>query len=478
MSISGALYSALSSMAAEQAQAQVIANNIANANTEGYVRRVLPVRENFAGGSGQGVAIGAVQRAGDALLESGLRAASSENGYGATMSAGLDAVAQAVGSPADGYALTDRLAGFQAAMTTLSATPSDGVAQSQALGAAQDLAAGFNALARTVADARVAADRGVAEDVEAVNRALGDLRGVETGLARAVARGDSTAALEDQRAGLLADIAARVPVRVLNAAPGQLVLRTDQGTTLLDGFNVHPLRFAAAGNIGASNQAGNAVLVDGQPLRASASGSIAARLQLRDATLPAYGQMLDQMAANLAGGFQAADPTTAGTTPRLAGLFTRGGAATLDTTRTEGMAMEIAVNPKVAASPRLLRDGANAGASGANGALGNAVILAGLARLEAPGSYSAAALPASATLGDAAAQAMGLIQSDSADWAARAAARGSAVGQARQALANGTGVSTDEELQKLLVVQSTYAASAQVVQVVARMLDTLNSIAA
>lgn len=473
MSISGALYNALSSMAAEQAKAQVIANNIANAGNAGYVRRVLPQQEVVTSAGGQGVAIGVAQRAGNAMLEAGVRATGSDAGYGETVAAGLAGLARLAGQPSDSGSLSGRLGNFQASMTALSATPSDSVAQSQALAAAQDLADGFSGLARAVADGRAAADAAIGQDVGTVNDTLESLRGVEASLARAVSRGESTAPYEDQRATLLASLSGKLPIRVLDNGPGRLIVTTDRGTTLFDGGRVHRLGFDTSSGFEAANATGETVMVDGEPLRVSASGSIAAQLQLRDATLPGYGRMLDGMAANLAAGFQAADPTATGT-PRLAGLFTRGESATFNPADTAGMAASIRVNPKVVADPGRLRDGANAASGGTSA--DNGVILAGLDSLDQVRPYAVSGLPSRMSLNNAASQAMGLIQSDSADWAMRADARGTAATSASQALANGAGVNTDEELQKLLVVQNAYAASAQVVQVVARMLDTLNSL--
>ena len=473
MSISGALYNALSGMAAEQAKAQVIANNIANAGNAGYVRRILPQSEVVTSQGGQGVALGVARRAGDAMLEAGVRAAGSDKGYGETVAGSLSGLARIAGQPSDSTSLAGRLASFQAAMTALSATPSDSVAQSQTLAAAQDLVDGFNGMARAVADGRAAADSAIGQDVGAVNDALQNLQGVEASLARAVSRGESTAPYEDQRATLLASLAEKLPIRVLDNGPGHLIVTTDRGTTLFDGGRVHRLSFGTSSGFDAANATGETVTVDGVALRFSASGSIAGQLQLRDSTLPGYGRMLDGMAANLAAGFQAADPTATGT-PRLAGLFTRGDSPILDTADSAGMASSIRVNAKVVADPARLRDGANATSGGR--ASGNAVILAGLDSLDQVRPYAVTGLPARMSLNNAASQAMGLIQSDAAGWSTRADARGTAATAANQALANGTGVNTDEELQKLLVVQSAYAASAQVVQVAARMLDTLNSL--
>jgi len=47
---------------------------------------------------------------------------------------------------------------------------------------------------------------------------------------------------------------------------------------------------------------------------------------------------------------------------------------------------------------------------------------------------------------------------------------------AQSTLSNATGVNVDDEMQRLLLVQHTYEASAQVLQAAAKMLDALNAL--
>lgn len=476
MTIQGALLNALSSMAAEQAQAQLIANNIANASTPGYVRRTLPRSQAMIGHEGQGVAIGVTQRAGDALLEASSRAANSDQGYGKAMTTGLSAYVQTVGQPSSSQSLPSMVGAFQSAMTALSTTPADAVTQSQAVSAAQDLTDTIHGLDAAVSTARVNADLAVSQDVDAVNISLNELAKVEYDYARAAARGESTATYEDQRATILSDLSARLPVKTFGSGPNSLIVKTDQGTTLFDSGKVHALVFSHTAVIGSTATGGlSSVTVDGQVLRSSQTGSIAANLELRDTTLPRYGQMLDQIAGNLIGNFQSADPTATGTgATRLAGLFTNGTATTFDASASPtGLAATITVNARVTADVSRIRDGANATVAGP--ASDNSIILAGLNAMDRNSTYTAP-LPSALNLSNAAAQAVGLMQSDNSSWVIRAGNRTAAATQASANLANGTGVSVDEEMQKLLLVQQTYSASAQVIQAAAKMLDILNSL--
>ncbi len=85
-------------------------------------------------------------------------------------------------------------------------------------------------------------------------------------------------------------------------------------------------------------------------------------------------------------------------------------------------------------------------------------------------------VPGSMSLTDAASQISGNQQVALASWTDSNNTRTQQMQVAQTALSNATGVNVDEELQRLLVVQHTYQASAQVLQAAAKMLDVLNSL--
>lgn len=480
MTIQAALSNALSSLAAEQRQSSILANNIANANTPGYVRREMPRSERLVAGVGAGVTAGTTQRAGDAALAAASRVADGLEGYAKRMQEALEAYNSTVGQPSDDRSLSSRLGAFKQALTTLSSAPDNAVAQSQVLAAAQDLVEAFHTMDSAIADARVQADLSVARDVEAVNTALDDLAEVDRQMAVASARGVSTAEAEDRRDTLLAEISSRLPVRIYDNGPGHLLLMTDGGTTIYDSTVVHRLSFTHTPTIPAESRhpaSLSAVEVDGQALRMSDSGSIAASLQIRDVTLPRFTDMIDQVAGRLMQSFQEADTTLTGL---QAGLFVEQGAATWNPASSFlGLSRKIAINP--AADPEQggalwkLRVGMQAATD--DRAADNSFILRALDEMEQSRAYdSNSGLPASMSLSQAASQSVGLMQSERAIWSDRADARSRLALQAREDLTNKTAVNIDEELQRLLVVQQTYAASVQVIQTAARMLEQLEQI--
>ena len=128
---------AASSLDMSQRQSDLIANNVANASTPGYVERELPQSEQVAGGVGMGVVAGIVQRLGDAVAADAANQANGSQAYSQQMVNVLGSYVQTVGQPADSSSLPSVLSAFQQALTTLSSTPDSTTAQAQTVAAAQ-----------------------------------------------------------------------------------------------------------------------------------------------------------------------------------------------------------------------------------------------------------------------------------------------------------------------------------------------------
>jgi flagellar hook-associated protein 1 FlgK len=479
---------AASSLDMQQRQSDLIANNIANASTPGYVQRVLPQSELIAGGVGMGVVAGIVQRLGDAVAADAANQAGGAQAYSQRMADVLGSYVKAVGQPADSSSLPSMLSAFSQSLTALSATPDSATTQSQSVAAAQNLADTFHNLDSSVSSAREQADQAIASDVATVNSTLDKFAQNEANLQQAAARGDSTAPFEDTRASLLADLSQHLPVKVFESGNNNVIVTTDQGTTLWDA-TVHKLAFTASPAISAEQSLNpnlaegyigglSAVTVGGQPLAMSQTGSIAANLQLRDVTLPGFSRQLDQLAGNLITTFQQNDPSVAS---GQTGVFTVNGAALnpTDPTAIPGLARKIAVNasldPAQGGQSWRIRDGAQAAAQGAPG--DNSTVLGFINAMHQPQSYdTTTGMPSSMALGDGATQAASLQQIALSTWTDRNTTRTQQMQDAQATLSNATGVNVDDELQRLMVVQHTYAASAQVLQAAAKMLDALNAL--
>jgi flagellar hook-associated protein 1 len=486
-SIQDALQTALSSLDLEQQQTNLIANNIANASTPGYVQEDLPQTELISGGVGSGVLAEPIQRLTNAAATATANQANGAEAYSQEMVNILTTYNQTVGQASDSSSLPSMISALSSQLTTLSASPSDATAQSTAVTSAQNVVNTLHGLDTAVSSAREQADQGIASGVAAVNSTLNQLAQNQASLQRAAAGGGSIASYQDTQDQLIASLSKQLPVKVFQSGNNNIIVTTDQGTTLFDG-QVRPLSFTATSNIPSSvrvnpnpalGQTGGLgiVTVDGQPVQMSQSGSIAADQQLRDVTLPGFSDQLDSVAGNLIQSFQTADPTVSATNPT--GLFTAGGAALPSTavTPVAGLAGTIALNatvdPTQGGNAALMQTGVH-GTSSPSTASDSSTILDFVQALQTPQPYPATTgLPTSMTVSDAASQVAGLQQSTLSNWTSLNTDRTTQAQDATTALSSATGVSVDDQLQRLITVQNTYAASAQVVQAASTMLDQL-----
>jgi flagellar hook-associated protein 1 FlgK len=486
MSLQSALLIAASSLDLQQQQTNLIANNIANASTPGYVQETLPQSELIDGTTGDGVIAGQIQLISDQAAANSANQAAGSQAYSQALVNGLTPYISQLGQATDSTSLPEMFSTFSQSLNTLSANPSDPSTQAAAITAAQGLGQTLNTLDASVQTGREQADQAIASDVTTVNSTLNQLAQNQIALRDAAAQGQSTASFVDTQNTLLSTLANIVPIKVFQESNNGLAVTTDQGTTLYDG-SVHQLAFTPTPNItdgmsvtadSATGQTGglSAVTVDGQPISMSQNGDLAGQLELRDTVLPQFANQLDSIAGNLITAFQTADPTVAS---GQTGLFTAGGAAVDPTNPAElpGLAATIAVNASVDPSQggQSYRIVAGAQATTQGAASDNSTVLDFIQALQQNQSYDATTgLPASMNLSDAVSQVAGVQQAASTNWTAVNTNRTAQAQSAQAALSGQTGVNVDDQLQRLMVVQQTYQASTEVMQAVTQMFTSLN----
>jgi flagellar hook-associated protein 1 FlgK len=91
-------------------------------------------------------------------------------------------------------------------------------------------------------------------------------------------------------------------------------------------------------------------------------------------------------------------------------------------------------------------------------------------------SYNASGPGGSMTLNTAVSQIAGQQQEALTTWTANNTSRTTQAQAAHTALSNATGVNVDDELQRLIMVQNTYAATTQVLQAITKMLNELTTL--
>jgi flagellar hook-associated protein 1 FlgK len=499
MSITTALAIAGTGVSTYSRMAEITANNIANADVEGYVRKEADLVSLARDGEGRGVNVAGILRHANEALARDARREAGVSAFLGEEARALAAYAAELGQPDEGRSITDALSRLEGAFINLAETPESPSLQREAMEAARAVADGLNRLSGTVRQLREDAEARIEAEVSVVNRSLADLQRVNDQIKLRSASGQDATALEDQRDRLIDAVAERIPVRVLKRAPNDILLLTEQGVPLFDrmpaelGFTRSTTIPAAAVHASAAAGPGylpvlSGLTLDGRDLapgsgdaQAITGGRIGGLFNVRDETMVGLQKQLDQLASGLADRFQdpANDPSLA---PGAPGLFTAGGGAhdRSDPADVVGMAERISLNPAVdpAQGGALwrMRDGVGAAIPGAAG--DPAQVFRFLAAFDDGLTLPAdSGLPTSLSLRALGRELVGQQQTARAEAEDRAETQAVVAGALRDSRANATGVNVDSELQRMLQIEKSYAANANVVQTAVRMLDQLLSIA-
>ncbi|RMF36108.1 MAG: flagellar hook-associated protein FlgK [Alphaproteobacteria bacterium] len=482
MSISTALSNAVSGLAAMSRAAELSSNNVANALTEGYSRRIGPLSAHVLDGHGHGVQMDLPLRVTDPRAVADRRRADAAEGEAAALDEGLARLARAYGDPGEAGSLADRALAFEAALGLARDTPESTNARAGLLDAAKSLAERLNRISTENQRLRMAADAAIARQVETVNTALQSIESINQEIRVRNATGREVAALEDERQKLVDQVNRIIPIRTASRQDGAIALYTGGGAVLVDG-PAATLGFTATGVITADMTVGSGALsqltIDGNPVTVGQGGgpvdggTLGAAFALRDVTGPASNARIDALAADLMQRFEAVDTDGTG-----AGLFTDAGSPYNAATQ-DGLAGRIAINaaadPDQGGALYRLRDGLSATAPGIAGddTLLTAMTDAFTAQNPAPAGTGVSGALSGADLAGAVAAIAGHEAGTGADRAAYWSGRLFAMREAELAV---SGVDTDQEMQRLLQIETSYAANAKVIETVDFLLKRLMEI--
>lgn len=481
MSITSSFNTALSGLAATSRAAELVSSNISNALTEGYGRRELSISAREL----NGVTVNGVVRDVDDTIIADRLLADASVGYDSATAAFYNALEGVLGAVDDPLSVPGRVATFEATLIEAAARP-DSQSRLQGLfDAAVSVAEGFESASDDIQSLRMDADRSIAVQVERLNSGLQNIGDLNANILRAKAAGRDFSALLDQRQQAINAISEIVPVQVLPRENDTVTLITPTGAVLLDsspaeiGFSqvniITPDMTLESGALSGLTINGFDVSTGGRngPI---AGGTLAAAFAVRDEYSVEAQTRLDAVARDLVERFQ--DPTVDTTLgPTDAGLFTDTGLA-FDPLNEVGLSGRLEVNtlvdPDAGGALWRLRDGLGAVAEGP---VGDNTLLVSLEtaltalRVPASGDISTGARSAGALAGDL----LSLISVDRVNAENRQSFSSSRQDSLLQ-IELGQGVDTDQELQKLLLIEQSYAANARVITTAGEMIDTLLSI--
>jgi flagellar hook-associated protein 1 FlgK len=237
---------ALSGLVAAQRGLEATSNNVANAGTDGYVRRrTVQVEAKTSGAGlaadlGSGVRVIEVQRMYDQFLADALRGATSSEQRSqalADLTARLDGL---LGSPDQGIGAA--IQSFFDKVELLGQDPTSASNRQQLLLQGDSLAQRFRQLNTQLGALSDEIDRRLGDSVSRINTIAVSLAKINESIGRGVSGVND---LEDQRDALLADLASQIDANILRQEDGTVTVMIGSGQPLVLGIESAELTLAA-----------------------------------------------------------------------------------------------------------------------------------------------------------------------------------------------------------------------------------------
>ncbi len=313
MGIIQALYSANSGLTATQSGLELVARNIANAETPGYTRKTQELVSENLGGIGGGVRELDPNREVDEYLQSQVRESTALLAATEVKQQFLDRVDAFMGIPGEVNALDTLINNFSSSLQSLVTAPEDSIRREEVIGDATVLAAQLTSVSNNIQDLRQLAEDSINEAVDEINDSLEQLNKVNQLFDAAGDRRDVT--LLDERDKFLDRLGQFLEISIQEEQSGRVSIFTKNGTTLLAGspttldfdqkgeVNAYALYSSdpterSVGTIFVRNSAGFSI--DLIATGSIQSGYVGALIELRDETLVEVQNQLDELAHHLA----------------------------------------------------------------------------------------------------------------------------------------------------------------------------------
>lgn len=312
MSLNGVISGGLSAVATNSAAMRITADNIANVNTPGYVRRVAQQETLAPGGILAGVQLSQVQRiVNDYVDKEVLNASGNASRYN-IQSTIMDQLNAALGEPGDGTSIGSRIDAVYAALGQAALDPSALASRLGALNQFDSLAQEVSGLAGSVSDMRTGADQQIASVVSQANTLIQRISEINPQIQHAMIAGDTGTGLLDQRDSLVSQLSSLIGIRTMTQADGRMFISTTDGVQLVSD-NYAVLNFQPS-----SGPSFKPVMlqtmnrISGQPVGSPqvldphvSNGELRGLIDMRDGTLVGIGQELGALAQTLSLAFNA-----------------------------------------------------------------------------------------------------------------------------------------------------------------------------
>jgi flagellar hook-associated protein 1 FlgK len=307
-----ALNAALSGLRVAQQQLTVISNNVSNATTPGYTRKILPQSTQVVNSTGQiiGVQSETMIRKVDMNLEKELWTQVSGVAQLDVTASYLDRIEKFHGATQEQRSIAAEISQLKDTFAALSDSPSDGFLQQSTLAQAQTVATKFNQFGALISDMRNDAQDEMSQTVDRINDLLSSIAELNKQIKGAANLNRSTAGIEDHRDEAIKELSSLIGISSFTRGDGVIVVQTTAGVQLADERAAEV--FFDPNVIGPTTtypSSVSGVFVGGNPLSiptafditaTDVGGKLGGLIDLRDNTLVQYQAQVDELAHKLA----------------------------------------------------------------------------------------------------------------------------------------------------------------------------------
>ncbi|RMG42971.1 MAG: flagellar hook-associated protein FlgK [Candidatus Dadabacteria bacterium] len=235
-----------------QAQQQVIANisnNIANADTEGYAKRILNLETRVTSNRGtgieigNGVVVGSLTRKSDEFLEKVLREAISDKYSADAQSDIITRLENLFDLTGTQNTIGSALSSFFESLDGLTMDPANLELRSEVMERATDVVTAISSTYNEVAQLQMEADKRIELEVSSVNSLTSEIAKLNGLIGTAEATGHVAASERDKREELIKQLSEKMSFDVRENSDGTVDLTLADGFTIVTGTTARQLEF-------------------------------------------------------------------------------------------------------------------------------------------------------------------------------------------------------------------------------------------
>ena len=229
-----ALRTARSGLLVNQQTLDVVANNIANVNSEGYSRKIVNTETRVLNGVASGVQISEITRRVDEGLLKNIRIELAELNKFTVQDDFFARTQDLFGKPGENSSLSHLFENFTSALELLAVSPDKSLEQAEVVRQAQDVTFALQNMSETIQELRQQADVAIADTVTEMNKIVASIDQLNEDIITNGSVGRDVTDLKDQRDQRIDRLSELVDIRFFFRSDGDVVVFTSGGRTLVD----------------------------------------------------------------------------------------------------------------------------------------------------------------------------------------------------------------------------------------------------